>query len=250
MNRTLDKIVIITGGAGAIGLAQARHLLAEGASVVLTDLDADTGTAAATELGERCTFVRHDVASEDDWQGAIDATVARFGRVDGLVHNAAVYLKAPILECTAEQYTRVVTVNQIGTFLGLKVTAAAMRGHGGSIVILSSVNGLQGTAGSIAYGSTKWAVRGMAKTAALEFADVGIRVNSVHPGPIDTPMIAGHRARPGGMDAVVAAVPMGRLGTTDDVAPLVTFLISDESSYCTGAEFVVDGGSTAGKPPR
>lgn len=244
--RVDGKVVLITGGAGAQGAHEARHLVDEGAAVVVTDVDVAKGTALATALGDRCRFVEHDVRSEASWNVVTEAALAAFGQLDALVHNAGVFRPSPISATTVESYLDTVAINQLGSFLALKAGAAAI-GSGGSIVLISSVAGLIGTPGAIAYTSTKFAVRGMAKVAALELAPLAIRVNSVHPGAVDTPMIAAVHERPGGVEQVVDAIPLGRLAEPSDISGLVLFLVSDESAYCTGAEFVVDGGMTAGQ---
>jgi len=248
MGRLDGKVALITGAARGQGEAEARMFVAEGASVVLGDvLDAE-GELVAKELGERAAYVRHDVTSEGEWDAIVAATVARFGRVDVLVNNAGVFGIRGLTTTSLDEYMRIVTINQVGTFLGMKAVAAAMIGQGsGSIVNISSIAGIGGSAGTVAYTASQFAVRGMTKVAAVELAPFGVRVNSVHPGFIDTPMLRDQVGLTDAAtrDAAAAHVPNGRLATADDVARLVLYLASDDSAYSTGSEFVVDGGLTA-----
>jgi 3alpha(or 20beta)-hydroxysteroid dehydrogenase len=219
---------------------------AEGATVVLTDVLDDEGAATAAAIGPAASYRHLDVRSEPEWEAAIDAVVAEHGRLDVLVNNAGIDLVRKLDATTLEEFERVVSINLTGTFLGMRTAARAMTkaGTGGSIVNISSVAGLQAVANHGAYSSTKFAVTGLTRTAALEWGRHGIRVNSVHPGLIETPMTAGMRAF---TDATVRAkaernIPLGRMGQSADIAKMVLFLASDESSYCTGQAFVVDGG--------
>jgi 3alpha(or 20beta)-hydroxysteroid dehydrogenase len=191
--------------------------------------------------------VHHDVTSEDAWRDAVDATTSAFGHLDVLVNNAGVFSVAPMISTTLDEYMRVVTINQVGTFLGMRAVVDVMREHGGgSIVNISSAAGLRGSPGTVAYTASKFAVRGMTKVAAVELARFGIRVNSVHPGMIDTEMIANLRPRDDeAAKRQLANIPAGRSASADEVAMLVLFLASDESRYSTGSEFVIDGGLTA-----
>jgi 3alpha(or 20beta)-hydroxysteroid dehydrogenase len=237
MGRVDGKVAVVTGAAGGIGSAVTRLLLAEGARVVSTDRYPDGAPAAdATSLS-----LAHDVTSESSWREVIAAAEATFGQVDVLVNNAGIVHKE-LAETTSEaDFRRVIDVNEIGVWLGMKAVLAPMKtAGGGSIVNLSSTAGLIGMPGIMSYIAAKWAVRGMTKAAAHEFADYGIRVNSVHPGVIDTAMNADRAA-----DPLVAAQPIKRYGTVDEVAHMVVFLASDDSSYSTGSEFVVDGGFTS-----
>ena len=183
-----------------------------------------------------------NVVSEEQWSQAIDSVVSSQGRLDVLVNCAGVFTPQPIEHQTAESFQKMYEVNQLGVFLGIKAAAAAMKEKGGSIVNFSSAAGLIGTQGTIGYTATKWAVRGMSKTAALELAPFGIRVNSIHPGPIRTPMIT---SLPGGDDSLGDTIPLGRLGEPEEVAAMVVFLASDASTYSTGSEFICDGGLSA-----
>jgi 3alpha(or 20beta)-hydroxysteroid dehydrogenase len=242
MGRLQDKVVIISGGARGQGAAEARLVIAEGGKVVIGDVLEAEGRHLADELGEHATFVHQDVTEEADWVKAVEATRA-FGGLHGLVNNAGIYIPKSLLETDTALFERHMRVNQLGCFLGMKSVVAQMeRSGGGSIVNISSVAGLRGSPGAIAYSATKWALRGMTKAAAIDFAPRGIRVNSVHPGPIDTEMLFVRSAEENRRR--VQMVPMKRMGTAEEVAKLVLFLLSDESAYMTGAEVAIDGGAS------
>src|SRR6185295_9613065 len=190
MGRLDGKVALITGAARGQGEAEARLFVAEGARVMLGDVLDDDGEVVAKELGERAAYLHHDVTSEADWEAIVNATIARFGRVDVLVNNAGVFRLQGMTATSLDEYMRIVTINQVGTFLGMKAVATPMIGQGsGSIVNISSIAGLVGSAGTVAYTASKFAVRGMTKVAAVELAPFGVRVNSVHPGFIDTAML-------------------------------------------------------------
>lgn len=237
----LDKVVIITGGASGQGLAEAKLLASEGASVVITDLS-DSGAAVAQELGERALFVKQDVSSADDWARVTEQTLAKFGRIDALVNNAGAFKPANLFETTQELWDLHYKVNLLGPFLGIKAIAGIMKdaGNGGSIINVSSLAGMVGWSGIFAYATSKWAVRGMSKQASVELGEFGIRVNSVYPGSIDTPMLDGNPAARS--EAMLNSIPLRRLGVPLDVANLIKFLVSDKSSYISGAEITITGG--------
>ena len=249
MARLDGKIALISGAARGQGAAEARLFVAEGAQVVVGDLLEEPGHALAEELGSAARFVALDVTQEEAWAAAVALAEHEFGGLNVLVSNAGISPPpTPITATTLDEYVRVITVNQVGTFLGVRAVIPPMvAGGGGSIVVISSAGGIEGTWGFAPYVSSKFAVRGLTKVAALELARQGIRVNSVHPGPIDTAMLNpdawhGHNVRP----TMAAAMPLGRLGQPAEIAELVLFLASDASSYSTGSEFVADGGHLAG----
>lgn len=243
MGRVQDKVIIVTGGANGMGETHVRLLASEGAKVVITDIDEKKGTQLAEEIGENAIFVKHDVSSESDWQNVVQEATEKFGPINVLVNNAGISPVTSIETMSLEDYQNVVNINQISVFLGMKSVISSMKEtEGGSIINISSINGL--VAGVVGYTDTKFAVRGMTKAAAKEFARYGIRVNSVHPGIIDTPMVQNSPA----YDQIVAyskMVPLGRMSKPEEVSQMVLYLASDESSYSTGAEFVVDGGLTS-----
>jgi 3alpha(or 20beta)-hydroxysteroid dehydrogenase len=243
--RLEGKTALITGGARGQGEAEARLFAAEGATVMVTDVLEKELAEVVADIGDRARGMRHDVSSEDDWAAVVAATLEAFGRLDVLVNNAAIYRVGPIEDESLDDFNQILSVNLAGTFLGIRSAIAPMRaGGGGSIINISSTAGLEGFPGHSAYGSSKWAVRGLTKIAALELGADGIRVNSIHPGAIDTAMIAPY-VRPG-VDRG-ATYPISRIGVPLDVAGLALFLASDDSSYVTGAEITVDGGLHAGR---
>jgi 3alpha(or 20beta)-hydroxysteroid dehydrogenase len=251
MGRLDGKVAIITGGARGQGEQHVRLFVAEGAKVVFGDVLDDLGEKVAADLGGNGLYLHHDVRSEDEWQGMVKEAESRFGKLDILVNNAGILQFGTLThETSLDDYMRLIEINQVGPFLGMKTAIPAlMRNRGGAIVNISSTNGFAGYGGTIAYTASKFAVRGMTKTAALEYGKAGIRINSIHPGGIDTPM-----TRPEGLgdmsaDDQAAAydmVSLGRVGQPEEVSKLALFLASDESSYCTGAEFLIDGGMLAG----
>lgn len=243
--RLEGKIALITGGARGQGGAAARAFVAEGAKVVIADILDTEGKELAAELG--AVYQHLDVGSEDDWVAAIERVTSEYGNPNVLVNNAGILHFAELAKTTLADYERVIRVNQIGAFLGMRSVVEPMTAAGGgSIVNVSSVEGLAGMPYLVAYTASKFAIRGMTKVAALELGQRNIRVNSVHPGAIDTPMVSdaagGQKVD---MSYVGKKVALGRVGQPEDIAKLVLFLASDESAYCTGAEFVADGGATA-----
>lgn len=245
MGRLDGKVAIVTGAARGQGEAEARLFAAEGATVVLGDvLDAE-GEAVAADIGEAATYVHLDVASEADWARAVGVATG-LGSLEVLVNNAAIIRPAAIEETSLEDYLQVINVNQVGTFLGMKAVFAAMRdAQKGSIVNISSIDGLQSKNGLISYSASKFAIRGMTKTAAIEWGRFGIRVNSVHPGGVNTPM--GNPQETAELETLPYQFQaIARIGYPPEIAAAVLFLASDEASYITGAELSVDGGWRAG----
>ena len=252
MPRLEDKVVLVSGGASGIGAATARVVVREGGKAVIADRDEAKGRALAHELGPSALFVPLDVTQEPAWQKAVAVTVDAFGGLHGLLNAAGIGARNDIESCTLAEYRRINDVNALGTFLGCKAAIAAMRqSGGGSIVNISSVLGLRGASYAMAYCASKGAVRLLTKHVALHCAQMkyGIRCNSVHPGYIDTPMIAPRLdqtvANMSGRQWLEELHPLGRLGQADEVATMILFLLSDDSSFSTGAEFVCDGGLTA-----
>jgi len=254
MGRLDGKVALVSGAARGMGRAEARLFAAEGAKVAVCDVRDAEGKAVAGAIGPGALFHHLDVTREEDWAEAVDATLRAFGRLDVLVNNAGIAESAPLEEMTLESYRRVVEVNQTGVFLGMKAVIEPMTAAGGgSILNVSSIDGLVGMNGLMGYVASKWAVRGMTKAAAMELAPRGIRVNSIHPGFIHTGMGVPEGVDPaqvhGLLDAYTARMaPLGRAGRPEDIARLALFLASDESAYSTGSEFVADGGLVAGYP--
>lgn len=238
------KTALVTGAARGIGAAIAQRLHAAGAQVMLTDLPGGDGAALAQGLGPHAAFMAHDVGDAAQWDAVVGATVAQFGGLDILVNNAGLYLPGSVAEGPLEAFERMVRVNQTGVFLGMQRALAPLRRSGeGSIVNISSIAGLKGFPGAVGYVGTKWAVRGMTKTAAVEYAAFGIRVNSVHPGFIDTPMLD-HNSDAANA-AGIAATPLKRTGQPQEIADAVLYLAAPASRFVTGAELTVDGGYVA-----
>lgn len=243
MKRLEGKVAIITGAAQGMGAAHAKLFIENGAKVILTDLNEEKGNAFAAELGENALFVKQNVASEEDWATVIAKAEEAFGPVNVLVNNAGITMAKNMLDVTVEEYRRIVDINQVSVFLGMKTVAASMmKAGGGSIVNISSMNGIVG--GAIGYTDTKFAVRGMTKAAAINLAPMGIRVNSVHPGVIATPMVVQEDTK-AAVDEFSKHIPLKRVAQPEEVSKMILFLASDESSYSTGSEFIIDGGLTA-----
>jgi 3alpha(or 20beta)-hydroxysteroid dehydrogenase len=246
MGRLDGKVAIITGAARGQGAEEARRFVSEGASVVLADVLDDEGRATAAELGGRAAYHHLDVSDPSDWARVVEAASERFGPVDVLVNNAGIIRFGTIASLSVEDARAMFEVNQLGTLLGMQAVIPGMSELGrGSIVNISSVDGINPMVGTGGYAATKFAIRGLTRVGALELGPLGIRVNSVHPGGVATPM---NGAEALGFDVapMFSSAPLGRIGQPEDVAPLVVFLASDESGYCTGSEFVVDGGVIAG----
>jgi 3alpha(or 20beta)-hydroxysteroid dehydrogenase len=240
MGRLDGKVAIISGGARGMGESHARRFVAEGARVVLTDVLADEGEKVAIDLGAEAVFEAMDVTDAAAWARVVAATQERWGRIDILVNNAGIFRMLSIADTSEEIWDRMMAVNVKGVFLGIQAVAPIMVAQGGgSIINISSIAGLRGTALATAYSTSKWAVRGMTKCAARELASTGVRVNSVHPGIIDTPM-ADEFDILGVRNDVDKMIPLGREAEPSEVTQVVLFLASDESNYCMGGEFTVD----------
>lgn len=241
MNRLDDKVALITGGARGQGAAEAELFVNAGAQVVITDVLDSEGEAVAEQLGDACDYLHHDVASPTEWESVVQAVIERHGQIDVLVNNAGIFRTVGLLETSIELWNSMIAINQTGVFLGMQAVAAPMKAReSGSIINISSIAGLRSAAVAHAYSATKWAVRGMSKSAAVELGPFGVRVNSVHPGIIETAMYDQFDAPL--QDALLQRIPLGRLGSAGEVGKLVLFLASDDSDYCTGHEFVIDGG--------
>jgi len=252
--RLAGKVALVTGAASGLGAETARRFASEGAAVMLSDLNSTAGEAVAARIiasGGRAAFSAQDVSSEDDWAATVTATTGAFGRLDILVNNAGIVgNQLDLMTHSLADWRRILAVNLDGVFLGMRAVGAVMAAQGGgSIINLSSILGKVGMANTSAYCASKGGVLMLTKAAAVEWAPLGIRVNSVHPGFIDTPMVADalHAAENGNemRSAIIAAHPLGRLGVPREIADAIVFLASDEASFMTGAEMVVDGGYTA-----
>lgn len=244
MGRVDNKVALITGGARGMGAADARMLVKEGAKVVIGDILDDEGQALADELGDAARYIHLDVSSADDWTAAVDTALSSFGKLNVLVNNAGIVQVGPLKTLDVARWQKVLDVNLTGPMLGTKAVIGPMiEAGGGSIINVSSIEGLRGAAYVHSYVASKWGLRGLTKSSALELASSNIRVNSIHPGFIRTPMTE-H------LPEDMVQTPLGRPGTPDEVATFVVFLASDESSFSTGSEFVVDGGLVTDVPHR
>ena len=245
MGRVDDKVVLVSGGARGMGAAHAETLVSEGARVVIGDVLDEDGRAVAEKLGESAHFEHLDVTDPDGWQKLVDAALDRFGRLDALVNNAGIVKVGPLRGSSVSDWQRVLDVNLTGAYLGMRAAIEPMiDGGGGSIVNISSVEGLAGSAHLHSYVAAKFGLRGITKSAAVELAQYNIRVNSIHPGLVHTPMSKGVTAE------FMTPIPMRRGASPAEVSTFVVFLVSDESAYATGAEFVVDGGLTSYVPVK
>lgn len=237
MGRVDGKVVLISGGARNIGGASARALVAEGAQVVIGDVLDEEGTALAAELGENARYLHLDVTDEQQWQAAVEFTLTTFGKLNVLFSNAGIFNGGQLQRYKAEQWQQMLDVNLTGAFFGAKASAdAIIAAGGGSIINTSSIEGLRGTPWAHGYVASKWGLTGLTKSLAMELAPHNIRVNSIHPGRISTPATDQ-------MPPNLIPIPLGRPGQVEEVAQCVVFLASDESSFSTGSEFVVDGGT-------
>jgi NAD(P)-dependent dehydrogenase (short-subunit alcohol dehydrogenase family) len=249
MERLAGRVALVTGAASGIGRATAQRLAQEGAAVLVTDIDDAGGRAVVDEIsqqGGRAVFVHHDVTSQGDWQAAVDAAVDQLGGLDVLVNNAGMGDLLTIEETTLEDWDRTVAIDQTGVFLGMKVAAAALKASGrGSVINISSIFGTSGGfGGSPAYHAAKGAVRTLTKNTALHWAQEGVRVNSIHPGFIQTPILDQAKGTPI-EQAMLDLTPMGRLGQPEEIAAGVAYLASDDASFVTGLELYIDGGYIA-----
>ncbi|WP_062989828.1 glucose 1-dehydrogenase [Nocardia anaemiae] len=244
MGRLTGKVALISGGARGMGAAHARALAAEDARVVLGDILDEEGAALAKEIGDNAAYVHLDVREKQQWQDAVAEAVQRFGSLNVLVNNAGIVNGNLLVDFELSEWQKIIDINLTGTFLGMQAATPAMiEAGGGSVINISSVEGMRGSPGLHGYTATKFAVRGLTKSTALELAQYGIRVNSIHPGLIRTPMTEG-------IPEDFLQIPLGRAADPSEVSALVTYLASDESSYSTGAEFVIDGGLTVGVPHK
>jgi 3alpha(or 20beta)-hydroxysteroid dehydrogenase len=245
MARVADKVVLVTGGARGMGAAHAEALVAEGARVVIGDILDDAGQSVAEKLGDAAIYVHLDVADPGHWDQAVAASMEKFGRLDALVNNAGIVKMGPLRGSSLSDWQQVLDVNLTGPYLGMRAAIEPMiAAGGGSIVNISSVEGLAGSANLHAYVAAKFGLRGITKSAAVELARYKIRVNSIHPGLVHTPLSEGVT------EEFMAPIPMRRGASPAEIATFVVFLVSDESSYATGAEFVVDGGLTGYVPVK
>lgn len=244
MGRLAGKVALISGGARGMGASHARRLVAEGAQVVIGDVLDDAGKALAVEIGGAARYVHLDVTQPDQWDAAVATAVNAFGKLDVLVNNAGIVALGQLKDFDLTKWQKVIDVNLTGTFLGMRVAVEPMTAAGGgSIINVSSVEGLRGAPAIHPYVASKWAVRGLTKSAALELAPLNIRVNSIHPGLVRTPMTAT-------LPDDIVTIPLGRPAEAGEVSGFVVFLASDESSYATGSEFVMDGGLVSGVPHK
>ncbi len=247
--RLEGKVALISGGSRGQGASEAELFVKEGARVVVADILEPEGNALVAQIregGGDASFIKLDVTSEDDWQDAVEFTLNTYGRLDILINNAAIYKRTPIVQTDLDEWNQIMDINSTGVFLGTKHAVPAMqKSGGGSIINISSTAGLVGSERGSAYGASKGSVRLFTKYTAIQHAGDGIRANSIHPGPIDTEMIKENISTPEDRAESEARVPLGRIGTVMDVAYGALFLASDESSFMTGAELVIDGGVTA-----
>jgi 3alpha(or 20beta)-hydroxysteroid dehydrogenase len=245
MGKLDGRVAIVSGGARGMGASHVRGLMREGAQVVFGDVLESEGRLLEKELGEGCRFLPHDATSEEGWASIVDLAIATFGKVDILVNNAGILGFGALDSMSLEEFRRVIDVNLVSQWLGLKYASAVM-GEGGSIVNISSLNGLVGGMNLTAYSASKFGVTGLTKSAAIELGPKGIRVNSVHPGGVATPMLGTAEDEVAAPDGPMSKIPIPRFARASEVTEMVLFLASDSSSFSTGSEFVIDGGMSAG----
>jgi 3alpha(or 20beta)-hydroxysteroid dehydrogenase len=248
VNRLQGRVAIITGGARGMGAATARTFVLEGANVIITDVLENEGLALAQDLGPHAVFFKHDVTDEVSWERLSAFALQKFEKIDILVNNAGIQLFKSLIETSLLDFNRVINVNLVGTFLGMRHIAPVMTEQKrGSIINVSSIDGMKGSNGIAAYATSKWAVRGLTKVAAMEFGHQGVRVNSIHPGWINTAMGVAPGTSPAETQQAAEAIPLQRIGQPTEVAAISLFLASDESSYMCGAELIIDGGMFTGQ---
>ncbi len=247
MTRLKDKIAIVTGAAQGMGAAIAENFVKEGAHVIICDILEKKGEALATELGEQATFARLDVSSEENWHSVVTNIIGRHGKIDILVNNAGILRFHKSEDTSVELFQQILNINLVGAHIGIVSVVPHMKKAGqGSIINMSSADGLDGANGLSAYGASKWGLRGLTKVTALEFGPHNIRVNSIHPGGINTAMVNPQGVPSEYINQGFKIYPAQRVGEVDEVASAAVYLASDESTYCMGSEIAVDGGMTAG----
>ena len=245
MGRLNGKVALVTGGARGIGAAIVRDFVREGARVVFTDILEEEGKKLASELGENAFFLKHNVTLEEEWKESVRIAEKSFGPLSILVNNAGIIIQKPLDDLTPEDFEKVYKVNQFGVYLGMRIALPSLRkGKNPSIINISSISGMVGQAYTMAYNASKFAVRGMTKSAAVELGPEGIRVNSIHPGIIKTPMTMNDEIKEA-IEQLSKTIPLQKLGEPEEISSLCVYLASDESTYCTGSEFVADGGMIA-----
>jgi 3alpha(or 20beta)-hydroxysteroid dehydrogenase len=243
MNSLEKKVIIITGAAQGMGKSHAKKCVEAGAYVAITDLNEDAGQKTSDELGDNTIFIPHDVTKESGWDRVVNTVMDKWGRIDVLVNNAGITFHTPLEDLDLDSYMKIVNINQVSVFLGMKAVAKPMKDQkNGDIINISSINGLVG--GAIGYTDTKFAVRGMTKAAAKELSPYNVRVNSIHPGVIQTPMLEQEGIKQQ-VEEFVKTIPIRRTAEAEEVSNMILFLASDMSTYATGSEFILDGGVTA-----
>jgi 3alpha(or 20beta)-hydroxysteroid dehydrogenase len=242
------KVAVLTGAGGGLGSSEARLFARLGAKLMLTDVREEAVRSLADELGEQAAFAVLDVRDEEAWAGAMERTLGIFERVDALVNNAGIYVAGGTSDLDPSAAKRVIDTNLVGAILGVHAATRSLRRPGGSVVLISSVAGVQGHSQAVAYSASKWGLRGVCRSAAVELGPLGIRVNCICPGGIDTEMARDAERQHAARDAQLgtASQPIARLAEPSEIAAMAAFLVSDAASYCTGGDFIVDGGAAAG----